>query len=171
MTNEKGTRLMKKKAGLWIDHREAFIVTVTGKREETNRISSNIELDAQFSGNSRSAGAQDVEDVQDRKLVHNLKCYYDAIIEHIQNAESIWIFGPGEAKGELVKRLKSNNLGQHIVSIDTVDKLTDPQIVAKVRHDFPKKQVPKGKNHDQRKEPKKEFQEKAAKKHERKKAG
>jgi hypothetical protein len=135
---------MKKEVGLWIDHREAFIVTITGKKEETNRIYSNIELDAQFSGNSRSAGAQDVENMRDRKLANNLECYYDAIIGHIQTAESIWIFGPGEAKGELAKRLKSKNLSLRIVSIDTTDKITDPQIVAKVRHNFPKKRLPKG---------------------------
>jgi hypothetical protein len=46
------------------------------------------------------------------------------------------IFGPGEAKGELKKRLESNNLGGRIVGIETVDKMTDRQIAAKVRQYF-----------------------------------
>ncbi|WP_341529999.1 hypothetical protein WKK05_12210 [Nostoc sp. UHCC 0302] len=46
------------------------------------------------------------------------------------------IFGPGEAKDELKKRLEENNLGRHIVGIETVDKMTDHQIAAKIRQQF-----------------------------------
>jgi len=62
----------------------------------------------------------------------------DAVIAPIRDAESILIFGPGEAKGELRKRLERNNLGRRIVAIGTVDKMTDRQIVEKVRQHFPK---------------------------------
>jgi hypothetical protein len=41
--------------------------------------------------------------------------------------------GPGEAKGELKKRIEINNLNGRIVDVETVDKMTDPQIVAKAR--------------------------------------
>jgi len=34
---------MKSKAGLWIDHREAVIVVLTGTGEETKRIQSTVE--------------------------------------------------------------------------------------------------------------------------------
>ena len=59
-------------------------------------------------------------------------------IASIRDAESILIFGPGEAKGELKQRLETNNLGGRIVGIETVDKMTDRQIAAKVRQHFPK---------------------------------
>jgi hypothetical protein len=127
---------MKKEVGLWIDHREAFLVTITDDGEEMTRIYSNIEVDAQFSGRSRSTGSQVAENIQNRQFTTNLGRYYDDVIGHIRNADSIWIFGPGEAKGELVKRLESKNLSQRIVGIETTDKLTDPQIVAKVRRHF-----------------------------------
>jgi hypothetical protein len=48
------------------------------------------------------------------------------------------IFGPGEAKGELEKRLVNKGLGGRVVGIETVDKMTDRQIAAKVRQRFPK---------------------------------
>jgi len=54
----------------------------------------------------------------------------------MRDAESILIFGPGEAKGELRKRLEKDNLGGRIVAIETVDKMTDRQIAAKVRQYF-----------------------------------
>ncbi|MGZ3495417.1 MAG: hypothetical protein ACXWM6_13620, partial [Thermodesulfobacteriota bacterium] len=52
------------------------------------------------------------------------------------DAESILIFGPGEAKGELKKRLVRNKLGGRIVGIETIDRMTDRQIAAKVRRYF-----------------------------------
>ncbi len=127
---------MKKEVGLWIDHREAILVTITAEGEATTCIYSDIEVDAQYSGSSRSSGSQNAENMQDRKYTNNLGRYYDAIIGYIRDADSIQIFGPGEAKGELVKRLKSKNLRKRIVSIETTDKLTDPQIAAKVRQQF-----------------------------------
>jgi len=75
--------------------------------------------------------------MQDRQYTSKLEKYYDAIIGNIRDADSIQIFGPGEAKGELAKRLKDKNLSQHIVSIETTDRLTEPQIAAKVRQHFP----------------------------------
>jgi len=60
------------------------------------------------------------------------------VIASIRDAESILIFGPGEAKGELKKRLEGDKLGGRIVSIETVDKMTDRQITAKVRQHFAK---------------------------------
>jgi hypothetical protein len=46
------------------------------------------------------------------------------------------IFGPGEAKGELKKRLESKGLGGRIVGVETTDKMTERQIAAKVRAYF-----------------------------------
>jgi hypothetical protein len=72
-----------------------------------------------------------------RALTGHLSIYYDAIIASIRNAEFILIFGPGDAKGELKKRLKKNNLEGRIVGIETVDKMTGRQIAAKDRQRFP----------------------------------
>ena len=47
--------------------------------------------------------------------------------------------GPGKAKGELEELLTHEKLSGRIVGIETSDKLTEPQIVAKVRHYFLKK--------------------------------
>ncbi|MBN1313954.1 MAG: hypothetical protein JXA42_00735 [Anaerolineales bacterium] len=127
---------MKKEVGLWIDHREAFLVTITNSGEETTRFYSNMEKDGQFSTNSWSKGLQDAENMQDRKKTHGLDRYYDSIIKYIRAADSIQIFGPGEAKVELIKRLENRNPSQRSVRIETADKLTDPQIVAHVRQYF-----------------------------------
>jgi len=59
------------------------------------------------------------------------------VIASIGDPESILIFGPGEAKGELKERLKKDGLAGRIVGVETADKMTDRQIAAKVRQHFP----------------------------------
>ena len=134
---------MKRAAGLWIDHRKAVIVVVTDKGEETKLIISQVEKQLRRSGDSPLKGpyeAQQVplDDSRERDLTGRLNIYYDAVIACIRDAESILIFGPGEAKGELKKRLERNKLGGRIVGVETVDKMTDRRIAAKVRQRFPK---------------------------------
>ena len=75
-------------------------------------------------------------DSRQRSLTGHLNIYYDAVIASVRDATSIIIFGPGEAKGELKERLETNNLAQRIVGIETVDKMTERQIAAKVRQRF-----------------------------------
>jgi len=133
---------MNKQAGLWIDHREAIIVVLEDKKEETKRIVSSNEKHIRYSGSSHSKtpeGLKEVtsEDQRDRKFANDLNSYYDEVIAAIRDADSIQIFGPGEAKGELVKRLEHAGLKAHIQAVETTDKLTDRQIAAKVREQFP----------------------------------
>ncbi|MBA3767039.1 MAG: hypothetical protein H0W99_08640 [Acidobacteria bacterium] len=122
---------MKKTVGLWIGHRKAVIVFVTGTEEEIKVISSQDEKQHRQSGVSMPA-----DDIRQRELTGHLNRYYDEVVACIREAESILIFGPGEAKGELKKRIEKDNLGGHIVGVETADKMTDPQIVAKVKEHF-----------------------------------
>jgi hypothetical protein len=126
---------MKKQAGLWIDHRKAVIVLVTDEGEEIKKITSDMEKRVRFTGGTASEDGS-TEDVRDRQFGNHLNKYYDEVIAYIRDAESIQIFGPGEAKGELEKRIKHNGLKAHILAIETVDKMTDNQISAKVREHF-----------------------------------
>ena len=134
---------MRTNVGLWIDHRKAVIVAVTDKGEEIGLIISKVEKQHRRSGDSPLKGSHEpqqvpAEDSLQRAFTGHLNIYYDAVIASIRDAESILIFGPGEAKVELKQRLERNNLGGRIGGIETVDKMTDRQIAAKVRQHFPK---------------------------------
>ncbi len=132
---------MEKKVGLWIDHKQAIVVAVMGKKEEIGLVVSQSEKQprrfdtepAQGRGKPRRAIA---DDIRQRVLTEQLDHYYDAVIAALGDAEAILIFGPGEAKGELKKRLEKNGLGGRIAGVETVDKMTKPQIAAKVRKHF-----------------------------------
>ncbi|HME45220.1 MAG TPA: hypothetical protein VKF36_19160 [Syntrophorhabdales bacterium] len=134
---------MKTKVGLWIDHRKATVVTVTDKGEEIGLIISRVEKQPRRSGDSPLKGSYEphhvqAQDSRQRALTGHLNIYYDAVIASIRDAEAILIFGPGEAKGELKERLEKHGLGGRIAGIETVDRMTDRQIAAKVRQYFPK---------------------------------
>lgn len=131
---------MRSAAGLWIDHSQASIVMLSADGEKTEHIRSDIEKHVRFSGGSRfdGPGTSLEEDQQDRRFGNQLSQYYDKVITVVREAEAILIFGPGEAKGELQQRLEREDLNGRIVGVETEDKMTDPQIAAKVRQYFGK---------------------------------
>ncbi len=129
---------MKTKVGLWIDHRKAIILAVTEEEEALKMIISKTEKQLSRSGDSPLKGSYESQrvpasDSRQKIFTGHINIYYNAVIACIRDAESILIFGPGEAKGELMKRLKKNNLAMRVVGIETVDKMTDKQIAAKIR--------------------------------------
>jgi hypothetical protein len=122
---------MNNKVGLWIDHRKAIIVTITEKGETTQEIMSDMEKHVRFASGSSEDGSS--EDVRDRHFGNHLNSFYDKVIACIRGADSIQIFGPGEAKGELEKLLEKEGLKGQIFEIEAMDKMTDRQVAAKVR--------------------------------------
>ena len=132
---------MNTKMGLWIDHRKAIVVALTDKGEELGLIISKVEKQPRRSGDSPLKGSYETlqvpaDDRQQSSFTAHLNIYYDAVIACVREAESILIFGPGEAKGELKKRLKRTNLDGRVAGVETVGKMTDRQIAAKVRQHF-----------------------------------
>jgi hypothetical protein len=129
---------MKGKAGVWIDHRSAVVVTLSAAGEHSELISSKVEKHLERGGDSPLKGDYEAaqvpaDDSRQRALTAQLNTYYDAVILALHDADSILIFGPGEAKGELEKRLVKHKLGERVTAVETEDKMSERQVVAKVR--------------------------------------
>jgi hypothetical protein len=132
---------MINRAGVWIDHHKAVVVIVGPTGERTDHIASNVEKHLERSGDSPMKGSYESRQVppDDRRqmaLTGELNTYYDAVIAAVRDAESLLVLGPGEAKGEFKKRLEKHKLGGRVAAVETVDKMTDQQIAAKVRTYF-----------------------------------
>ena len=127
---------MKRKVGLWIDHRKAVIVSLTGDHEKIISITSEMEKHVRFSGGAQK---DTEEDSRDRRFTNHLNKYYDEVMNVISDADSVLVFGPGEAKVELKNLFESNKSVKCEVDIDTTDKMTEHQIAAKVREHFGQK--------------------------------
>ncbi len=134
--------VMKTSAGLWIDHRKALIVFVSAKGESTQTIESHVEKQqGRFEGvrstMRHEAQLVPADDRQQSSFTGHLNEYYDKVAAAIRDADSVLIFGPGEAKGELKRRIERRRPSESIVAIETADKMTDREIAAKVRKQFP----------------------------------
>jgi len=132
---------MGTRAGLWIDHKKTIVVAVTDTGEEICHVVSKVERQPQSAGGSPPKGRREsqrvpADDIRQRVLTEHLNIYYQAVIACLRDAESILIFGPGEAKGELKKRLERSKMGERIAAVEAADKMTERQISAKVRQHF-----------------------------------
>ena len=127
--------MIGKRAGVWIDHRKAVIVLVSDAGEQRKLINSGMEESLRFAGGPASDDAS-TEDARDRHAGLHLNRFYDQVIAILRQADRILIFGPGEAKSELYKRLEHTGLKERLLPPETADKLTDAQVAAKVRGRF-----------------------------------
>jgi len=130
-----------KNIGLWIDHKKAILVIQNEQGEDIQKIESGMGRHISYRGESRpkspySAQYQQGDDQLDNKFTEQLNKFYDKVIASIRTAKGILIFGPGEAKGELQKRITHEKVKVKIIGIETADKMTDRQISTKVRKYF-----------------------------------
>jgi hypothetical protein len=133
---------MSYNVGIWIDHKKAVIVSASSNRVTARTLESEVGPHARYSGR---AGYPTPDGLQhgrgekkyEERYGQHLDRYYDEVISQLGQPEALLIFGPGEAKLQLKERLsRSRALFERVVGIETSDKLTDPQIVAKVKEHY-----------------------------------
>lgn len=124
-----------KKVGLWIDHRKAVIVSISEKGEEVKQISSGIQKHIRAGGKTPWEASQ--QDAVDRQFENQVQKFYRDVIPHLRQAQTIQIYGPGEAKKELETRLVKAGLQDRVLETKTMDKMTDRQVVAEIRRHIP----------------------------------
>ena len=131
---------MKSFVGLWIDHVKSFIITLQPDGSTyLKTLESNVEPAVKSTGGGRtrtpySKGGVSVEKSQLRQQ-HQLKQYYETIIKQISNADKIYLFGPGPAKKELNYEINKNEtIASKVCAVDASDKMTEPQMIAKVKN-------------------------------------
>ncbi|MBN2009899.1 hypothetical protein JW960_11205 [candidate division KSB1 bacterium] len=134
---------MKTIIGVWLDHEKAVLITFPKNDCHIEHIISGAERCTRMVGGSRSKVAYGPMDIADehkaeRRRHAKLNHYYDEIIDKLINAEKILIFGPGSAKLELEKEMKKlAKFHPEIVKIMTASKMTERQMIAMVRENFP----------------------------------
>ena len=132
---------MNHKLGIWIDHKKAVIVSVTANGVTVKTLESEVGPHARYSGRRGPTpdgpqGGRGEKNYEER-YGQQLDQYYDEVISQLGHAEALLILGPGEAKLQLKERLGNfKALSECIVRIETTDKMTDPQIVAKVKEHY-----------------------------------
>jgi hypothetical protein len=124
---------MNHKVGIWIDHKRAVLVSASADGVTTKILESEVGAHPRYSSQQDGGGEKKYEE----RHGQDLDRYYDDVISQLGQPEAFLIFGPGEAKLELKERLsRTKAFSGRPVDVETSDKLTDPQIVARVKEHF-----------------------------------
>ncbi|NOZ62456.1 MAG: hypothetical protein GXO74_12335 [Calditrichaeota bacterium] len=131
---------MNHNVGLWVDHGRAFIVNLKPDGEvDTKIVESEVEPLIKSTGGvgtrtPYSKGGVSPEKSKLRRQ-HQIKEFYDQVIKQISKAAKIYLFGPGSAKKELNHEIQGIvALAPKVLAVEPADKMTQAQIIAKVRN-------------------------------------
>ena len=123
---------MSQDVGVWIDHKKAVIVSIAAGQVTIRTLESDVGAHPRYSG-FQSGGEKKYEERHNQDLDR----YYDDVIGQLGKPDALLLFGPGEAKLQLKARLgRSKVSSESIVAVESTDKLTDSQIVAKVKEHY-----------------------------------
>ena len=139
---------MGNNVGIWLDSSRAIIVSLADGEAHVKEIDSNLEAYQRKRGYHGGTPymVQDVgsETNEQERRRHQMKYYFDAIIDDIKNANAIMIFGPAGAKLEFEKELhRHNDLIPKLKAVETADKMTNNQVIAHVKEFYSKNGVAK----------------------------
>ena len=131
---------MNKKVGIWLDSEKAWVISLLGKGQTIEKVESNIETRIRFDGESKPASGRGGALVNPSKKKTNRKKqqmgdYLECLMDKISGAEDVLIFGPAETKTEFSKVIHSRK-DKPAVYIESAGKMTERQIIARVRDHF-----------------------------------
>ncbi len=124
-----------KQLGIWLDHQQARMMEFIPNEDQVeNRIITNLNLNDE-------SGASQNENVVDNKEQRDQAAFYKKIAEKIVAFDEVILFGPTDAKLELLNIIKEDHHFDQIkIETQQADKMTDNQQMAFVRAYFSKQE-------------------------------
>jgi hypothetical protein len=117
--------------GIWMDHSNAHLMEFTTDPIETKLINS------KFTHQEKEHSLGKSEHLMHNQEQHQQSEYYKKLGETIRNYEEVILFGPTEAKSELLNLLKADHRFAKIkIEIKQAGKMTENQEHAFVREHF-----------------------------------
>jgi hypothetical protein len=122
---------VEKKLGIWMDHSSAHLIELTNNGME-ERI-----IESKFTHDEKEASLNKSEYLMHNKEQHEQSDYYKKLGESIKPYKEVIIFGPTDAKSELLNVLRADHLFENIkIKMQPADKMTNNQQHAFVRNYF-----------------------------------
>lgn len=120
-----------RKLGIWMDHQHAHLTAFTTDPMNTETI------DSKFTHESKVLSLHQGEDKMHTKENHQQGEYYKALGKAIKQYDAVVLFGPTDAKTELVNKLSKDHLFSKIkIDVVETDKMTVNQQHAFVKNFF-----------------------------------
>ncbi|NOQ92297.1 MAG: hypothetical protein GQ552_06220 [Flavobacteriaceae bacterium] len=128
-----------KKTGIWLDQKEANIITLAGDSFQKKTIYSDIETRERFEGEKKQFGRfgdqyLNNEQSKSNRISEQTNKYLNAIISELKNTDELFLFGPSQTKVKLEKALLNNpDLSSKLKEILNAEKMSENQKVAYVK--------------------------------------
>jgi hypothetical protein len=117
--------------GIWMDHSNAYLMKLTNDSILTNRVVS------EFSKQEAELNHYKGEKLIHKKEQHLQLDYYKKIGDIIKMYQEVVLFGPTDAKNELLNMVKTDHLFDGIeIEVENSDKMTESQMQTFVRDYF-----------------------------------
>jgi hypothetical protein len=128
---------------VWIDAREAKIVRLRRERADVVRLTSDVPAHHRATGRVRhdpsvrhGGGGRPQTAGEPRRLEH-LDRFVADVTDRLAHDGDVLVLGPGTVRERLVRRLRAGDEHhgrQRTISCETAPRLTDRQLVARLRH-------------------------------------
>lgn len=135
---------MKRQVGIWMNTDKAVLVSLlNGKEEKVQTIESDVESRAhnpreEKPGSRTGTVLMDVDKKMTQRKNHQMHDYFEKVMNSITSeAGEIYLFGPANTKKHFEKELKKHpGYSSKKLEVESADKMTQPQMIARVKHHF-----------------------------------
>ena len=123
----------RKNLGIWMDHSVAHLMEFSHATISCDKIAQH-----NFSHGEAHDSSKGEHQIQNKKKQH-LEAYYKDLGKVIKNYDDVLLFGPTEAKTELLHHLRADhNFSKIKIEVKQADKMTENQQHAFVKEYFTK---------------------------------
>jgi hypothetical protein len=145
-TGELGPRAFADRAAdcalVWVDAREAVIVRWHGGEVQVERLHSDVPAHHRATGHVRHDpnvrhGGGGAQDAGEANRLEHLARFIDLVATHLPPDGELLILGPGPVRDRLGHRIHETErhiAGGREITVQTAGRLTEPQLVARLRH-------------------------------------
>jgi hypothetical protein len=120
-----------KQIGIWMDHSNAFFIELSGDSVKNSSITS------EFTHEDMEQSLRKNENLMHNKEQQKQSAYFNRIADVIKTYNEVLLFGPTDAKSELLNLLKADHLFEKIkMEVKQTDKMTGFQMHTFVKNHF-----------------------------------
>lgn len=111
-----------KKVGVWLDHASASVMEYGTDNHKVTTVASDLQ------GLDNQSGLQHSEDVLHNRENQHLNAYYQDLIAVLKDYDEILLFGPTNAKTELLNLIREEHKYDHLkIATKPADRMTQPE--------------------------------------------
>lgn len=116
--------------GIWVDHAHAFVVKSNkGAQMEVSEYHSDVESHHKGGQESNEHQTLSNQTAHEHRRENQMKAFAKELVQHVQDADELVLFGPGTAKHELKHEVERNKaLASKLKGVETTDKLTEHEL-------------------------------------------